>query len=410
MVLCLKKVLYISYDGMTDSLGQSQVIPYLVGLSRLGYKFTLLSFEKKSRYQQLHQIIRSQLHESGIEWQPMSFTSRPPLIAKLYDVIRMKRKAFWLQRNQKFSMVHCRGYLAADIGLALKQKFGIKFFFDMRGFWADEKRDGGAWNQRNPLFRRVYNYYKKKEKKFIEEADCIISLTEAGKNEILKWPAYKASVPLRVIPCCADMDLFSLVTQHEKEKSRGSLGIGTNRLVVSYLGSLGSWYMLSEMLDFFIAVKKKYPEALFLFITHSSPVLVMELLKTKGLNENDVKIKEARREEVPVFIKASDFSLSFIKPVYSKISSSPTKLGEILSMGIPVIANSGVGDVKETIIRSEGGIIIDHFSAKGYEEAVSKIPELLKIAPVHIRNNIADIYDLRKGVEKYAEAYRKCIP
>ena len=44
-----KKVLYITYDGMTDPLGQSQVLPYLVGLSEKGYKFTILSFEKKER-------------------------------------------------------------------------------------------------------------------------------------------------------------------------------------------------------------------------------------------------------------------------------------------------------------------------------------------------------------------------
>ena len=40
-----KNVLYISYDGMTDPLGQSQVLPYLSGLSKEGYSFHLISFE-----------------------------------------------------------------------------------------------------------------------------------------------------------------------------------------------------------------------------------------------------------------------------------------------------------------------------------------------------------------------------
>lgn len=405
----MKRILYISYDGMTDPLGQSQVIPYLIGLSKLGYKFTLLSFEKKNKYHQLQQLIRSQLQESGIEWQPMTFTSRPPLLAKFYDVMRMRRRAFRLQHKEHFSMIHCRGYLTADIGLALKKKFGVKFFFDMRGFWADEKKDGGAWNENHPVFRFVYRYYKKKEKSFIREADCIISLTEAGRSEILKWSSYTDSVPIRVIPCCADIELFSVVKQNEKAESRKKLGIDSEKLVISYLGSLGSWYMLSEMLDFFVVVKNEYPGALFLFVTHSSPVLVMKLLKAKGLNENDIKITEARREEVPVFIKASDFSLSFIKPVYSKISSSPTKLGEILSMGIPVVANSGVGDIKETIINSGGGIIINNFSSTEYKEVVSKIPELLNTDPAGIRKNVSEMYDLRKGVLRYDEAYKLCI-
>jgi len=48
-------VLYISYDGMTDPLGQSQVISYLAGLSRKGYRIHLLSSEKKNRFAQHQQ-------------------------------------------------------------------------------------------------------------------------------------------------------------------------------------------------------------------------------------------------------------------------------------------------------------------------------------------------------------------
>ncbi len=43
-------ILYISYDGMTDPLGQSQVLPYLSGLTKYGYCFTILSFEKRERF------------------------------------------------------------------------------------------------------------------------------------------------------------------------------------------------------------------------------------------------------------------------------------------------------------------------------------------------------------------------
>jgi len=46
-----KSVLFISYDGMTDPLGQSQVLPYLCGLSALGWDITLMSAEKESVYQ-----------------------------------------------------------------------------------------------------------------------------------------------------------------------------------------------------------------------------------------------------------------------------------------------------------------------------------------------------------------------
>ena len=46
----MEKILYISYDGMTDQLGQSQVIPYMQGLAKLGQKITILSAEKKDAF------------------------------------------------------------------------------------------------------------------------------------------------------------------------------------------------------------------------------------------------------------------------------------------------------------------------------------------------------------------------
>src|SRR4030095_1911527 len=125
-------------------------------------------------------------------------------------------------------MVHCRSYVAADVGLQLKKKYGTKFFFDMRGFWADEKKDGGSWNTANPFYEKVYSYYKKKEAEYLQNADYIISLTEAGRKEMLQWSYYNPNVPLQVIPCCADLDLFSLTNANEKKRSREKLKLPQN--------------------------------------------------------------------------------------------------------------------------------------------------------------------------------------
>ena len=65
------KVLYLSYDGMTDPLGQSQVIPYLAGLSQLGYRFTIVSCEKKARFQKNREHIAALLAKHDIAWTPL---------------------------------------------------------------------------------------------------------------------------------------------------------------------------------------------------------------------------------------------------------------------------------------------------------------------------------------------------
>src|SRR4029078_795798 len=129
-------------------------------------------------------------------------------------------------------------------------------------------------------------------------------------------------------------------------------------------------------------------------------------IKDLELDRNDFVITEAARSEVPATVKASDVNISFIKPVYSKISSSPTKLGEVLSMGIPVICNSGVGDVESIVTNANAGHVLSGFADSDYKEAVNVIPELLKKSPADIRNRIKDIFSLEKGIDSYLLCYR----
>lgn len=404
-----KKILYLTYDGLTDPLGQSQILPYLKGLSAYGYRFTVLSFEKKSRYQKNKNLIQKLASESAIEWVPLAFTEKPPLLSKFYDALRMRNKASSLHKKERFAMVHCRSYIAADVGLYLKKRFGIKFFFDMRGFWADEKRDGGHWRDSHPVTSRVYRYYKTREKAYLQNADCVISLTQAGKREMVSWPAFNKNVPLHVIPCCADMNLFSVTDAEQKSRSREALGLPNDGLVFSYLGSVGLWYMLPEMLQFFKQARAVYPGAVFLFVTPTPPSVIAKEAAAIGLPPESLIIKEAARKDVPAMIKASDLNVSFIKPVYSKISSSPTKLGEVLAMGIPVISNSGVGDVEEIVNRAAAGYIIHQFSPADFANAIAAIPQLLKKSPARIREAIAPFYSLNEGVASYAGAYKKLL-
>src|SRR6185369_13562011 len=224
----MKKILFISYDGMTDPLGQSQVIAYLEGLRKYGYDISILSFEKKEKLKKLGEFIGAKLKEAGIHWHPLRFHSSPPIFSKWWDMRLMKKKASALHKKENFDLIHCRSYIAADIGLDLKRKTGAKLVFDMRGFWADEKADGGRWNKKNFFWNRVYKYYKKKEKELITESHHIIALTNAAKREIEGWSYYDKKVPIAVIPCCADAILFSLTDEKQKIEARQRIKLSQN--------------------------------------------------------------------------------------------------------------------------------------------------------------------------------------
>ena len=254
-----KKVLYVSYDGMTDPLGQSQVIPYLRELTKEGYQFTLLSVEKKERFKKSGAFVGQLLKDAGIKWETLTFTGRPPIISKIYDQWQLNKKVARLHKKEKFDMLHCRSYVAAEAGMRLSVKSGIPYLFDMRGFWVDERVDSGLWNLKNPLYKYFYKVYKKKEKKYFSFSSHIISLTEKGKEELINTyniPGEKISV----IPCCADLDHFDYrkISFQDKENTKNKLSVRDTTKVLTYLGSLGGWYMTEEMLDFFAVLRKRF--------------------------------------------------------------------------------------------------------------------------------------------------------
>lgn len=386
-----KNVLYLSYDGMTDPLGQSQVLPYIIGLSKKGYKFHLISFEKPNRFKQNRKVIERICSENGIEWHPLMYTKRPPLLSTIWDVRKMKRKSYALHRKYNFSIIHCRSYLSSLIGNSMKIKFGISFLFDMRGFWADERVDGKLWDLKNPIYKWVYNYFKRKELQFLNNADYTVSLTFSGKEEMLKWKGVNGlKNRLEVIPCCADLNLFKPVERDSKVFTLG------------YLGSLGTWYMLKEMLIVYSKIKERVPEAIFHFLTKDDPQIIYGECKKLGIESNNIVVEESDRKEIPVKTRNWNLSVFFILPCYSKKSSSPTKQGELMGMGIPIICNSGVGDVDAIVDKYHSGIVVSSFNQFNIDEMLENRFDKQKLS-----SNALDYFSLSKGIESYHKIYVK---
>lgn len=402
------QVLYISYDGMTDPLGQSQVIPYLKGLSEKGYHFTLISCEKKEN-SDLKDKIQSIMDDNNIDWHPIQYTKSPPVFSTVYDIIRIKKAARKLVHQKNISIIHCRSYIAALVGLQLKKELNVKFIFDMRGFWANERADGKIWNLENPLYKFIYNFFKKKERQFLENADYIISLTHNAKKEILSWPSIQNNpVKIEVIPCCADLNLFNCkaIVNEKLAALKVSLGIRPDDFILLYLGSIGTWYMLDEMMDFFGVLKQSNPNAKFLFVTKDEQSRILQSAEKVGVKDSII-IRSGNRDEIPYLIAISNYSIFFILPSYSKKASSPTKQGEIMAMGIPVVCNINVGDTDRIVKEYNSGVLVNEFTTNAYHVAIDKMK--FHFNKESIIAGATDYFSLEYGVEKYAAVYKAVL-
>lgn len=410
MSIIKKNILFLSYDGMTDNLGQSQVIPYLVGLSKK-YTIHIISAEKSEVFELKKNTINDILGKNNILWHPINYTKKPPILSTIIDIYKIRKLTEKLHKKYNFSIIHCRSYITAFVGVNMKKKFGTKFLFDMRGFYPDERVDGNIWNLKNPMFNIVYKFFKKSEIKFLQSADYTISLTENAKQTICSWNDFKnKNIPIQVIPCCADTDFFNETNVNQELlsdfKSKNNL---SENFIISYLGSVGTWYMLEEMLDFFQALINLKQNSKFLFITPDNKDIIIEKAKEKNIDISKLIILKSDRKDVPTYISVSNISLFFIKPVFSKKASSPTKLAELLSMGIPVISNSGYGDINEIFENSKIGYLIKNFTEKEYKSVCEKLLYSSDFNKDILKETSNNLFSLQSGIERYNKVYSYLI-
>jgi len=405
-----KNILFISYDGMTDPLGQSQVIPYLAGLTKWGYRFTILSCEKPAKFSHSKEYVEKILKDYPVTWVPILYHKNPPVFSTVYDVAMLQRKAGQLHARDPFDMVHTRAGIPALIGLWMKKKLGVKFLHDMREFYADSRIDGGMWSRKNIFYNAIYRYFKMKEAHQVASADGIVCLTYAAEKIIRTWPQYRKETPLKVIPCSVDMDLFDpeKIDRQQKDLVARELQLEAGDFVVSYLGSIGGWYLTDEMMQFCRSVMDRIGETKFLFISPHERGIIIDAAAKAGIPADKVIVRNARRHEVPLLLSLSRYSVFFIKPCYSKQSSSPTKHGEIMAMGLPVITNYGVGDVAAIVEEFDSGIVLKKLDKNNYDNAAAQLLWSTFDAQ-RIRSGARAFYSLDHALQKYREVYRSIL-
>lgn len=400
------RILYITYDGLTDFIGQSQVLPYLLGCAAAGHRLTLISFEKPGRKALIGEVVERQCREAGIRWLPQKFRTSPPYVAKLIDQRGMHRVAMAAAARQRFDLLHCRSYQAAVTGLAVKRRTGTPLLFDMRGFLPDSRREGGRWRDATLLGRMLFRRWKSHEAQLIAEADHIVSLTDAARREIERWPSYRGA-PISTIPCCADFSHFKPASDSERERARERLGIAPDAPVLGYLGSRGTIYMISEHLGLFNAVRRRDSRAKALFIGNSDPSDIFAAAAKWGieLGKDEIRVIQAERADVPFFLGALDAGTCFYTPTWSSLQVSPTKLAEYLACGVPVIANRQVGDV-EAIVRSlDAGHVVQGFGHGQLEGAADAFFALHSVDRTALRKRARPSLDLPSAVSAYLEIY-----
>lgn len=398
-----KNSLYITFDGLSDPLGQSQILPYIIALSQNGYSITVLSCEKPTALRVEKERIEEKFKGLSVDWKYIEYHTDGGSFSRYNYIKQLSIMAEQVCNSKTIALAHCRSYLSALIGLRLKRKKNIPFLFDMRGFWANERVDGGIWKKNNLLHLIFYNYFKRKEKQFITESDQIVSLTNAAVDEMqTNFPSLDLRKKTKVIPCCTNLESFDRSNVKKAELPRG---ISQDDLLMIYTGSIGTWYYTKEMIDCILVWKKHIPNIKLLILTKDQEELKAVLQNYSEEQRKVVISTSASYNNVPSYLALARAAIYFIKPVYSKIASCPTKMAECWAMDLPIITNKSIGDNDLYFNEQKGGILLSDFTTQEYERSAKLFLEL-QAGHMNYRGIATKYFDNKKAAQTYLDIYR----
>ena len=389
------RVLYIASSGIAEPLIVSQVLRYLKQLSSTFEVCHLLTLERNMPTDA--QAIAEQLEQDGIFWQGLPSRRGLRAINLWREIYAGYRTGLKLINQHQLNLIHARSFIPGNIGLRLAKKTNAKLLYDMRGFWAEEKRVKGTIKS-NWMFRRA----EAMENRLFNQADALVSLTEAGKRKLL---SDGIQTPFHIIPCCADTNLFRPLDQPSPIENQSSL-----RLIAA--GSLGASYLPTGIFGLLKAAAEVDDSASLQLLTRSDQTVIRQIAEEVDCDWSRVKITSTGPDQVVDYLNQANVGLCMNSPSVAKLATSPTKLAEYLACGLPVIANANsIGDVGEILEQYRVGVIVDDFSPVGFKQAIAELRELLADPELsaRCRQTAVEHFSVDVAVKRYAEAYRQLL-
>jgi glycosyltransferase involved in cell wall biosynthesis len=412
------KLLYICYFSLREPLVETQVLAYLRQLADDGHQIWFMSFEPgwpDSWSETEKQATKARLAASGIQWIALKYHKRPSLPATMWDIAVGARVARRLARREGLQVIHGRAHVASAMGALARWKKPQKLIFDIRGFNPEEYVDAGRWKAGGLKFQLM----KAAERAIVRVANGFVILTDAGReimfpkaifqNELGAWslPDHR---PIEVIPCCVNTSGYQKSSEISREQAKHDQGL-TGRRVVAYVGALGGWYMTDDMVKAWSIAKQQDPSSFALIFTQSPKEPLIQSLIQAGLEENvDFRVQKVAPSELPERLRAADIALSFIKPSYSKISSSPTKLAEYLASGCVVVSTRKIGDCDAQLSKNNVGVLLDDMTEETIGQALKQAFQMASEPDIETRcrSTVDQLFDLKNvGGKRYKRLYKR---
>jgi len=384
-----KNILYLSYDGLMEPLGESQVLNYLKKIS-LTYNVHLISFEKSVDIQNVQKFQKFQnvCSTHQINWKPLKYSKFIRYVSSLKNIFNLFVQALSILIANNIHVVHIRSYMPGVAALPLKKIFTFSLVFDMRGLWADEKVDRLGW--RKDQFK--YKFFKFLETKLLKRSESIITLTNGLKSYLIEQ-GYDGK-KITTIRTCVNLDEFYPINCQNEDTS----------INLGYLGSADTAYDITPVLELFNQILCIQENVKLKIFTKSDPEIIHKIANKIGIKSKFLDIGFCNREDLNIAINDLSLILFYLKPSFSLLASMPTKIGESLGCNVPIICNAFNKDIQELMGDSNAGKLIEFNNTQ--EEALETLNFIGNYAQKSTCRDLAiNEFNLELGAQKISNIY-----
>lgn len=364
---------YVTIDSLSEGVGSSQITPLISRLSKSGLKINLISYEKTNPSSELIAYFES----IGVEWNFSNFGSNG-LMGGVERLNNLRKEI------PKTSLIHARSDIPAVSAIASRQ---APVLWDVRSLWADQK----VMIQKSPVNKTLYGIYRGLESISAGKSLGMSTLTSAVVP-ILEQRHQRLPLLRTVVPTAVDLDYFKLSPLMPAKPQ------------ALFSGTYNEYYDL-------------YLSRLFMEEFRKHIAVETHWARPKESNKSYIGVGESK-----VF-PSSQAGMANLIPHYSfgvavckmdagpsLAAAMPTKIGEFLACGRPIVVNKGLGDMDQFIEEFNAGVILDGTPTNLINGAL-KLANLLSDmeTPYRCRALAEKYFSMDLGADKYLNLYSQIL-
>lgn len=364
---------YITIDSLSEGVGSSQITPLISRLSKAGLKINLISYEKSKQYSELADYFNL----IGVSWTARPFGANG-FIGGMGRINNLRREI------PETNLIHARSDIPAVSGIASRK---APVLWDVRSLWADQK----VMIQKNLLNKTLYRSYRELERIAGHKSLGMSTLTSAVVP-VLEQRNRRLPYLRTVVSTAVDLDKFQLSPK---------LPLKMRAL---FSGTYNDYYDLQLSALFMVELRSQIE-------TETHWARPNESQREK-INVGEERVIFSTQAEMARLIPNYSFGVSVCKMNAgpSLTAAMPTKIGEFLACGRPIVVNKGLGDMDNFIKEFDAGVILDGHSDNLKQSATQLIHLILDPeTPIRCRALAEKYFSMDVGAKKYLDLYSKML-